>query len=243
MLKNIWKVILALWDWAGRIQLLWGLIGAAVTALIAEMLKAPTWAIFGLALAGACVFIGAAILWEQRKTSQRPLDDIDRWAQTAEKFYQKESRLKKWWRKHKKQPSVLPSEFISMKEAATKLYTEARRCNSLIATGAEQLSGWAHGQPTSGTVDDILDHVAGVIAGKKDVYAKRPPSTAVEQISKDSLKMYVFKEGATKLKHILPNTPSEWTDLAIRSAALDDLIAELHFQSGFEETLYRNSTN
>src|SRR2546422_8411900 len=141
-------------------------IGGFITAGVAVFLNLPPGYIFMIFVAGSCVFIGAAILWQQHKTSQRPPDDIDRWAQTPEKFYQKESQLKKWWWKRKKQPSALPLEFISMKEAATKLYTEARRCNSLMAAGAEQLSGWAHGQPTSGTVDDILDHVAGVIAGK-----------------------------------------------------------------------------
>ncbi|MDA0739772.1 MAG: hypothetical protein O2999_11140 [Nitrospirae bacterium] len=131
-------------------------------------------------------------------------------------------------------PTDLSSEgeFIPLQKAAGKLYGEARRCGSLWATGAEEMSGSG---VTRGSSEDILDHMASIIQDKKPIYGKRDPSSFREQISKDELSQHVIGDGGTMLKHILPNEPVHFSDLAVRSKDLDDLIQEMHFQSGFDE--------
>lgn len=146
--------------------------------------------------------------------------------------------LPKWvgnlWGKKKRQAS---EGFISMKDAAASLYTEARSSKHVMARGAEKLSGWSNGGPSSGSHDDILDWMATYIAhGKKvPIYGKRPPSTIQEQIHDNDVRASHFVEGATKLQQI-HNEKSYFVDLEIKSTDLERLIAETQMDVGFYES-------
>lgn len=128
------------------------------------------------------------------------------------------------------------SEFISMKEAAINLYTESRGKAHQLAAIAESMSGWKSGRLTDGSPEDILNYMATYIAFCKKiaVRGKRVPSTATEQISWDDVRASRFVDGATKLEHIYNNS-IYFTDLAIKSDDLNDLIAQLQFDEGFRE--------
>jgi hypothetical protein len=130
---------------------------------------------------------------------------------------------------------VIPkSGFISMKDAAIKLYTETRGNQYQLAAIAESMSGWSGGRIVPGSPDDILNYIATYIAFSKKValFGKRVPSTAIEQITWSDVRASTFADGATRLVHTY-NSSVFFTDLAIRVDALMDLIAQLHFDEGF----------
>ena len=80
-----------------------------------------------------------------------------------------------------------------------------------------------------------MDWMANLIRGKKSIYGKRSPSTARELITQSDLSLCTLTGGAIRLDPLFPGSSLEFTDLAMRSEDLDDLIAGMHWQSGFEE--------
>lgn len=136
--------------------------------------------------------------------------------------------FKEWRAKRKSTASC--ADYMPLHEAAAKLYTECRAANSMWAMAAERMSGEGMNR---GSPEDILDYMANVITGKKDIYGKRMPSQIREKISQAELRQCSFVKGAMKLEHIFPGSQAYFTDLEMRSADLDDLIQQMHFESGF----------
>lgn len=134
-------------------------------------------------------------------------------------------------------PTVMPPEampgYIPMKAAAELLYREARSAGSSLARAAEETSGSGIGK---GSPEDILNYMATHIAGKMAVYGKKAPSTAFDKISDREIKGSCFSEGATTLRDLFYDKSIYFTDLAVRSDELRELIAEVHFKSGYDST-------
>lgn len=127
-------------------------------------------------------------------------------------------------------------DFISLKDAATKLYTEARVRRHRLASIAENLSGWSGEGITSGTAEDILDYMATYMAFSKKVplFGTRIPSTVVELISWKDVRGCTFTDGATKLERT--NNPAiVYIDLSIQVGELDKLIESLHAEEDSHE--------
>ncbi|MEO5956224.1 MAG: hypothetical protein ABIR36_11120 [Nitrospiraceae bacterium] len=123
----------------------------------------------------------------------------------------------------------LPQGYISMGKAARTVYEMARANKIALAEGAERLSGWSQGSPSSGSQEDILHFMATHLVKNISVYGRRPPSTAFEKISDRDVKDFMFSEGAMKLKDPL-NEAIYYTDLAVES---DELTRQLAFEIGF----------
>ncbi len=115
-------------------------------------------------------------------------------------------------------------EYLPLREAAVSLYSIHRAVQSMWAQAAESMSG--HGI-TRGSPEAILDYMAIVISGKKDIYGKRIPSNMREKISKADLRRCHFVKGATKLEDNFPGSQLCFVDLEVRTVDLDDLIQEV----------------
>ena len=227
----MWKWCLWLWDWLGRLQVLQVIIGGSVTALIADLLKAPAWVVFTLAIAGACIGLGLALFWQQYKSS-RKLDAYDEFQHTAELFYGKRSwlgRIREWWGSRPEPLLVMPSGYISMRDAARKVYEAAKAGEIPFGEASEQLSGWSSNGPSAGSPEDILHWWAGHIAKEVPVYGRRPPSSVFEEIPSNDVKHFIFADEATKLKDPIHDAVY-YTDIAVKLNALD---CQYNFEAGF----------
>ena len=122
-------------------------------------------------------------------------------------------------------------EFISMKDAAHKLYTAAHISKSIWAKAAEEMSGSG---VTRGSPEDLLNYIATHISTRISIYGKKAPCDTFGKISNDDVRASFFDEGATKLKDKFYDKSLYWTDLAVKSEDLNDLIADLQVQSGFD---------
>jgi len=130
--------------------------------------------------------------------------------------------------------TLLASGFISMRDAAIRLYTETRTSNHMLAIIAESMSGWSGGRTAPGSPEDILNYMATFIGFCKKiaVCGKRVPSDAMERISWEDMRVSHFVDGATKLERTY-NSSIYFTDLAVKSDDLTELTSTLHFQNGF----------
>ena len=132
--------------------------------------------------------------------------------------------------------TVPSAAFISMKDAATKLYTESRVRRHRLASLAENLSGWSGEGITSGTPEDILDYMATYIASSRKVplFGKRVPSTVVELISWKDVRACTFTDGATKLEKT-NNNATVYINLSIQASDLEKLVQELNVAEDAQE--------
>lgn len=121
------------------------------------------------------------------------------------------------------------SEFISMREAARKLYEAAKAGKIPFGEASEKLSGWSGGGPVNGSPDDIVLWWAGHISKELPIYGQRPPSSIFEEIPRRDVNHFIFSEGAAKLKDPI-NDSVYYTNLAVRLDALD---AQYNFEAGF----------
>ena len=119
--------------------------------------------------------------------------------------------------------STGPDDFISLKEAATRLYSEARAKKWPLAHAAEtsSASGIRHG-----TMDDILDWMAANISIAVPIQGRRLPSTIHEEIPQEELKQMSFKAGGTELHEFFGQSPS-YIDLKVKASDLNRHIDEL----------------
>lgn len=153
--------------------------------------------------------------------------------------YDVPSKLRSRWQKVKLPPvdssaADLPPGFMWLKDAAEKLYTYTRGKKHVLSRIAEELSGWKNGRTTDGSPEDILDYMATYIAFCKRVplCGKRAPSTAFEAISFDEVRACHFVSGATKLERTY-NKSIYFTDLAVKSDAFNDLMANVQMDDGY----------
>lgn len=123
--------------------------------------------------------------------------------------------------------------FITMKDAAVRFYGEARTSKFIMAQAAEEMSG---ANITNGSPDDILDYMATYMAKKIPIYGRKDPSQHREKISSESLKLYAFKGGATRLEHLFYPTSDSFSDLEVTLEQFEALLAEMHLGSGFHDS-------
>jgi hypothetical protein len=201
-----WCTTLDVLEWIGWKTKLIAILVSVCTGIAIFLDQAPWYDIVGFSLAGALVVLGCVIAWQNRHDGSNESSHNP----------------------HK----TVSIDLVPIREAAQKLYTEARACRSLWAKGAEEMSGSgiSKGSPT-----DILDHMATLISEKKAIYGKKPPSQAWEQISRDTIRRLSFTESGTRLTDMFEDK-SYFIDLSVKCADLDDLIAECHFQSRYGAT-------
>ena len=107
------------------------------------------------------------------------------------------------------------NDFISLRDAAIKLYEKARSTDSYLRYGAEGLSRAKGENLTHGSPDEILNYMATHISSYIDIYGKRPPSTISEKIKDLETNQLRFINGATALIH--PNKPISWDNLLVKA--------------------------
>lgn len=122
-----------------------------------------------------------------------------------------------------KPESVIQDGYISVHEAAIRLYQAAKQ-GKIPMMGAETLSG--------GSEEDILTWWAIRITNDDDIelYGRRPPGN-LEKISKRVKKDFLFVDKATKLIDPM-NDKVYFTDLRIR---LDQLTESYYFEAAFHQ--------
>lgn len=170
---------------------------------------------FYIGLVGLCVW-GLAMIWNRRSQPQRIADIL----YPAPPLYK---RI--WWRitlqteasRADKEFDKRRKEFISLREAATRLYSECLAKGLPLAKSAEHLRG--HGI-TPGTSDDILNWVALNISLIIPIRGRRPPSTIPVEIQKDELRSMVFKAGGAEL-YGFSDQSARYNDLEIKLADLN----------------------
>jgi len=107
-------------------------------------------------------------------------------------------------------------DFMSLKEAARKLYMDAKRNNHPSAGDAERKSG---NKP-----DDILVEFAKSLSKRAKIYGIRRPSNRTELIS--APEVVISRFGMVDDKLILKNKHNVFTDLIISKSDLNKTIIE-----------------
>lgn len=136
-------------------------------------------------------------------------------------------------RRHNKEVSPKSSAkiepvFLSLRDAATRLYESSLTNNTLLATAAERLSGISPiGRITAGSPDDRLDYLATYISRHIPVYGKKPPSGILAKIAASEINRASFNDGAMVLRDNLYNKSIFWTDLAVKSDEFNSKIDEM----------------
>lgn len=128
--------------------------------------------------------------------------------------------------KQSEKPSELISppitEFLSLSEAATRLYESGSRVNGLpLARIAERLGNLN----AAASPNDRLDWLATFIAQKAvAIYGKKSPSRELKQIDDAELRHATFSDGATVLLDNCYPASIFWVDLCIKTGDLSQLI-------------------
>jgi hypothetical protein len=187
---------------------------------LAGLENVPSWLVgrstdkwvFLVALIGAVVWLNYILIWPTEKKSQQ---DVLTPSTSLQLNALRESEEQ--------------SEFISMKEAARKLYEAARAGKIPYAEGSERLSRWSNDGPSSGSPEDILHGWAVDVSKELPVYGRRPPSSIIEEIPRREVRHFIVSEEATKLKDPI-NDLAYYTDLRVKREALD---AQYNMEAGF----------
>lgn len=119
-----------------------------------------------------------------------------------------------WWRRRDLAEPLMPiiphQEFVSFKEAATRMYEEFQKKGSIMRGAADQLSA---GGPIGWCASYLLRK--GI-----DVYGERVPSRIQERIPDIELKHLYVEKDATELHEFMGSRNPVWTNLQVH---LDDL--------------------
>ena len=122
---------------------------------------------------------------------------------TANLFYGKQSwmgRLRDWSDRCMARLCEIPPGYISIKEAARKLYEAAKAGKIPLGEASEKLSGWSGNGPAQGSPEDILHWWAGHISKELVVYGRKPPSFLFEEIPRRDVNHFIFFRGGHKAK-------------------------------------------
>lgn len=117
-------------------------------------------------------------------------------------------------------PKPLVDEFMSLTEAATVVYEEARQAGSVWAYAAERLG--AKGLKGESLSSEVLNYMAQYIAGEVQIYGCRPPSRLTEEIAVGKA-VGTFENNASEFRFSLGKSPT-YTELKINRADIDRLI-------------------
>ena len=116
-------------------------------------------------------------------------------------------------------------EFISMKEAATRLYESSADFSGMpLREAAEKLGGRDIG---SASPAERLDYLATFLSGKTAVFGRKPPDRQLKQIDSAEVKRAFFSDGATMLRDRFYDKSIYWEDLCVKTRDLHDFIARL----------------
>lgn len=112
-------------------------------------------------------------------------------------------------------------DFVSLKEAATLAYEEARKADSIWAYAAERLG--VSGANVESAEDQVLNYMATKLAGELSLYGNKPPSRILELIGSANTKHGSFANGATEFHYSFARSPT-YINLQVKR---DDLNAAL----------------
>jgi hypothetical protein len=114
----------------------------------------------------------------------------------------------------------IENELISMRDAATRFFSEARICKAPVSEDIEVLRD-------QGT-DAMLEYAALILACKIPMWGKRPPSTAFERVSMDDYKagLLHFRGGGNELRKIFGGAIA-FHEMQVATTDLDRVIAEM----------------
>lgn len=159
-------------------------------------------------------------------------------------------------RKPVQRPALEPEpekrEFVSLSDAARRLYETARRDGDILADVAERMSGSKDGHITIGSPNDILNFLANHISRHIAIYGKKSPSTLFERIRDQDVRGARFTDGATVLRDTMYDQSIFWTDLAVRTVDFETRSQDIKifatpqpqlgddFQTGFNRALFTN---
>ena len=119
-------------------------------------------------------------------------------------------------------PNVSIQEFISLADAAQRVYTHGRKKGWLITNGAESLSGPNMG---SGSPDEILDYIGLYMMERLPIYAKRPPSTEAERLNKSQLNQCRPRKRCTVLTTLITQE-AIYEEPRVKATDLEKFIAD-----------------
>ena len=111
-------------------------------------------------------------------------------------------------------------DVISMKDAATRYYSQARDCGSEVAKDIEVLQN-------QGT-DAMLARAALILSLKIPMCGKRPPSTILEPISNDAIRssQLHFKGAGNDLHKVLGGAVA-FNEIQVKIKDLEQIITEM----------------
>ena len=116
-------------------------------------------------------------------------------------------------------------EFISMKEAATRLYESSANFTGIpLREAAEKLGGRDLG---AASPNERLEYLATFLSGKIAVFGRKPPDRQLKQIDSAEVKRAFFSDGATMLRDKTYDKTIYWEDLCVKAHDLNDFIARL----------------
>lgn len=122
-------------------------------------------------------------------------------------------------------------EFISMQEAATRLYeSESNIAGTRLSEAAEKL-GNLNGPASP---NERLDYLADFLCRKIAIYGRKPPAREIGQIDYSEVRRTHSSDGATILRDNTFDQSIYWVDVCVKSDQLDKLIYDLEGESGFE---------
>ena len=111
--------------------------------------------------------------------------------------------------------------FMSMTEAATIVYEEARKAGSIWSYAAERLGG--RGLNLESSSNEILNYMAQFISGEVQLYGCRPPSRLMRRPIAAERLHGTFENNATEYRFLLGKSPT-YSDLKIKRTDMDVLI-------------------
>jgi hypothetical protein len=131
--------------------------------------------------------------------------------------------------------------FISMQEAATRLYESPVKIAGVpLSRAAEKFGGIT---PGAASPNERLEYLARFIVQKElDIFGAKPPSRVVEKIDPAEVKRASFWDGATVLRDKMYDKSIYWVDLCVKADQLDALIGSLcESEAEFDKAFSRAS--
>ena len=123
-------------------------------------------------------------------------------------------------------------EFISLRDAAIKVYLESRSQDGWLALHAEKMSDMASDYTIrKGDEAQILDEMAWDIADRITIFGVKPPAirerlgTGKEFHSR--FKSYYFDDGAVTLRPMFYGEKGYYEELSVRTEELNELLKDL----------------
>jgi len=189
------------------------IVGGVVTVGVNALSAAPLYALLLLFIGTMLGILAGVLAWQNYR---HDLTDTERAkAQIIER---------------ERHDVHLPSGYLSLKEAASRLYKESSR-QFILKRAQERRERLGDAEITRSTE---LQRVAKYIASKIPVSGKHGSSGAFRKIETHELEASNFDEQATILRHTFYPDPPSFTGLGVREDELNALIADEQVDEGYE---------